>query len=380
VTRAFLNSAAIRDGSFRGAFTAEEYLQVETFYRSDAASRATPLRTLRGLAASLSIGELLVKDETRRFGLGAFKTTGVRFALSRLDVRTLSRGLVCATAGNHGRAVAHAARELGVRCTVFVPALAATAGAVELDTRTARVDAMRRDGAMVVEVSGAYEDAVRDAAAHGAATGATIVSDTSWPGYEQIPRAIMAGYTWLFFEASVQWEAAPDVVIVQGGVGGLICAAVSWFAWRFGGHRPFLIACEPDQAACLQASASAGRLVRLATHDETAKHDETSFPLGETMMAGLRCAEPSPAAWPTIRDGVDAFISIPDSIAIAAMQALEWPAPTAGADPVIHAGPSGACGAGALMALAHDPALGPVREACGFSQSTRAMVIVTEGK
>ena len=94
---------------------------------------------------------------------------------------------------------------------------------------------MREDDAKVVEVDGTYEEAVASAlptSVH--ETGATIVSDTSWDGYEQIPRWIMAGYTQLFDEASRQWDARPDVVVVQGGVGGLVCAAASWFAARYG--------------------------------------------------------------------------------------------------------------------------------------------------
>jgi diaminopropionate ammonia-lyase len=198
---------------------------------------------------------------------------------------------------------------------------------------------------------------------HGDNTGALVISDTSWPGYEEIPRAIMAGYTRMFAEASQQWDVPPDLVLVQGGVGGLVCAAASWFAWRFGSSRPFLIACEPDGAACLMASAKAGRIVRLEST--------------ETMMAGLRCAEPSSAAWPAIHDGVDAFISVPDSLAAEAIEVLASPV---GSDPAIAAGPSGACGLAALLALARDDALDPIRRAWGFGSSCRVLAVVTEGQ
>ncbi len=88
-----------------------------------------------------------------------------------------------------------------------------------------------------------------------------VISDTSWPGYDEIPRLIMAGYTRLFDEASRQWPRLPDIVLVQGGVGGLVCAAANWFAFQFGARRPYLIACEPESAACLLESARAGRVV-----------------------------------------------------------------------------------------------------------------------
>jgi diaminopropionate ammonia-lyase len=174
----------------------------------------------------------------------------------------------------------------------------------------------------------------------------------------------MAGYTRLFAEAETQWDRIPDIVLVQGGVGGLVCAAASWSAYRFGAARPFLIACEPDDAACLMASADAGVPVTLNGGLRT-------------MMAGLRCAEPSPAAWPAIRDGVDAFLSVGDDGARRAMDRLSSPT---GNDPAISAGPSGACGLAALMALAEAPEMAPLRNACRLARSTQALVVVTEGE
>jgi diaminopropionate ammonia-lyase len=92
-------------------------------------------------------------------------------------------------------------------------------------------------------------------------------------------------------------------------------------------------------------------------------------------MAGLRCATPSTAAWPAIRHGVDAFVTIPDSFARQAISRLS----AAAGDPV-NAGPSGACGVGALLALREDPELRTVSETCGLGRSTSVLAIVTEGK
>jgi diaminopropionate ammonia-lyase len=169
----------------------------------------------------------------------------------------------------------------------------------------------------------------------------------------------MAGYTHILEEAAAQWRDAPDVVVVQGGVGGLVCAAASWLAHRFGAARPFVVACEPERAACLLESARAGHPVTL-TGDL------------RTIMAGLRCAEPSPAAWPAIAAGVDAFVTVPDRLALDAIERLR------GESPAIDAGPSGACGVAALIALARAPELEPIRSACGLDRSTRALAIVTE--
>ena len=358
--RAFINPAANRDDGFRGLFSDEGYADVRSFFDRREQFRPTPLRSLPHLASAARIRHVDAKDESGRFGLNAFKIVGVTYAAHKLGSERTSRGLVCATAGNHGRAVAHVAKTLGVPCTVFLPAPARPLRPAEARTRSARIAAMRGDGADVVEVNGTYEDAVARAAGHGEETGATVLSDTSWQGYEEIPRWIMAGYTRIFDEAGAQWEAPPEVVIVQAGVGGLLCAAASWMAWRFGDRRPYLIACEPDAAACLLESARAG----LAG---TVKGDL------DTIMAGLRCAEPSPLAWPVIAEGVDAFVTISDQQALDALEAIKAERPEC------DAGPSGICGAAALIALASAPEFVHVRHAAGLDRSARAFIVLTEG-
>lgn len=364
--KAYLNAAVDRS-AYRGVFDESEYRQVAGFYDGRPHLSPTPLHSLPALAAQLSIGNILIKDETHRFGLEAFKTTGARYAMETLGAASLSAGVVCATAGNHGRAVARAARELGIACTVFVPAAHPRATNRELRTRRARIEGMRQDGAETIDVDGSYEDAVARAADHARRTGASVVSDTSWEGYEAIPRLIMAGYTRVFDEASREWKRPPEVVLIQGGVGGLVCAAANWFSWRYGSRRPFLIACEPASAACLLESAQAGRAVTV----QSTRPGEAP-----TMMAGLRCAEPSPAAWPSIQAGVDAFVAIPDAIVDDAIERLAHPV---GEDPAIVSGPSGACGVGALLALQSAPELALVRTACAVNRSTHAMAVVTEG-
>lgn len=358
--RAFLNPAVRRDDAFRGLFSAADYADVSAFFNRRPELVSTPLRPVPHLASAARIGHVDAKDETGRFGLNAFKIVGVTYAAHKLGPAARAKGFVCATAGNHGRAVAHVARELGAPCTVFVPAPSRTLSALEAHTRASRVGGMRDDGASVIEVDGSYEDAVARAAAHGEATGATIVSDTSWDGYEEIPRWIMAGYTRLFEEARAQWERPPDVVIVQAGVGGLVCAAASWFAWAFGPRRPYVVACEPDAAACLLESAAAGAAAVVSGELDT-------------MMAGLRCASPSPAAWPTIQQGVDAFVTIDDRQAVDVIAALAADAPR------LDAGPSGVCGAAALVALGSAPEFAHVRHAAGLDRSTRALIVITEG-
>lgn len=358
--RWYLNPTVRRDSTFRGLFSEDEYRELRacTSARNDASP--TPLRSLQTIARALGIAAVHAKDETHREGVSAFKITGVSYAVERLGAEATIRGLVCATAGNHGRAVARVANRKGVPCTVFLP-VARTADPIEARIRLDRVEAMRQDGATLVDVEGSYEEAVRRATRFGAESGATIVSDTSWDGYAQIPRWIMAGYTQLFEEASHQWDARPEIVIVQGGVGGLVCAAVSWFAARYGADRPLLVAAEPEPAACLLGSAEAGGPTRV-TGDLN------------TIMAGLRCAEPSPLAWPTIAAGVDVFVTVTDAEVVEVMTSL-----TSGKDERIDAGPSGACGLAALRAMVCAPAFAALRSRIRLGPSTHALVVITEG-
>ncbi|MGI8837072.1 MAG: diaminopropionate ammonia-lyase [Pyrinomonadaceae bacterium] len=350
----FLNPTARSGPANPGLFDAEEYRQVNAFFHA----QPTPLWHLPGLASEAGVRDILVKDESERFGLNSFKILGVSYAIDRLMRKGhINKGsvLVCATEGNHGRAVARAARENGFDAKIYVPA----------DAVNARVEAIEREGAQVVMVDGAYDDAVRVLACDTRSNRWTIVSDTSWPGYEEIPRWIMAGYTRLVMEAESQWspEPPPDLVFVQAGVGGLACAVASWLCHRYGAARPFIIACEAVTATCLLDSARAGNPVIV----------RGPF---DTIMAGLRCGEVSPLAWPTIAAGVDAFVSIDNVQSAKAMRALAHPV---NHDPVIVAGASGACGVAALVALLEDERLQAVREASGVSGRSRVLVINTEG-
>jgi diaminopropionate ammonia-lyase len=320
----------------------------------------TPLRNLPSLARELGIGTLLAKDESGRFGLNAFKLLGARFAIETLiadgDVRPGAM-LVCASEGNHGRAVARAARDAGCAARVYMAH----------DVSPARVDAIAGEGADVVKVDGSYDDAVRVMEADSRAHGWTIISDTAWPGYERIPRLIMLGYTHMLDEirepGAGDREPQFDAIFVQGGVGGLLCAMASWCAFHRAEDAPRVIAVEPTTAACLQASARAGRPAAV------------TGPL-DTAMAGLRNREVSPPAFMALLPIVDAFMAIDDVWSDAAMRALARPA---GGDPAINAGASGAAALGGLLALCQEPSLGFARSALGLSGNSRVLVIVSEG-
>ena len=176
--RSYLNPAVRRDDEFRGLWPDGDYHDVRAFFRSNPQLSPTPLKPLHALADTLGVASIYAKDETHRFGLNAFKIVGVSYAVDRLvnagrhedrePASPITRGVVCATAGNHGRAVARVAHQRRIPCTVFLPSMT-THDPIEARTRAARVSAMQADGATVVDVDGTYEEAVRQAAAFGAA-------------------------------------------------------------------------------------------------------------------------------------------------------------------------------------------------------------------
>jgi diaminopropionate ammonia-lyase len=342
-----------------GLFRDEDIAGQRRFFASRPDLLPTPLRSLPALAHQLGLGALDVKDETSRFGLNAFKAAGATFAISTLrDRGAIHAGdtLVCASEGNHGRAVARAARDAHCTARVYM------AGNVA----EVRVSAIESEGASVVRVSGTYDDAVRVMARDAAANAWTIISDTSWEGYEEIPRLIMLGYTRLLDEAEASWTSdadRPDVIFVPAGVGGLLAAVASWAHWRYGRKRPRIVAVEPATAACVQSSVRNHKLTVL----------QGPF---NTVLGGLRCGEMSPAAFDASHSLVDAYVAIEDDWAFEAIRLL---AAGSGGDPEVRAGASGAASLGGLVATLRDPGLTSVREALGVAHGSRIMILVTEG-
>src|SRR6516165_5315722 len=179
------------------------------FHRSLPGYAPTPLVPVPALAAELGARRVLVKDESSRLGLPAFKVLGASWACRQVLERRPGAMLVTATDGNHGRAVARMAAHFGVGATVFVPV-------VMLPQTAARI---ADEGAKVVWVDGGYDDAVRWAAAFAAdQPGRALVQDTAWAGYEEVPAWIVQGYQTLLEEIDTQLGGAPDLVTVPVGV------------------------------------------------------------------------------------------------------------------------------------------------------------------
>ena len=337
--------------------TAAGFRRARAAVRSWPGYAPTPLRNLPAIAAGAGVGAVRLKDEAGRFGLGSFKALGGAYAVANLLANEQSRTgtmpgaitVTCATDGNHGRAVAWGAQRLGCHCVIFV----------HETVSQGRVDAIAAYGAEVRRVPGTYDDAVRQADRVAATEKWFVVSDTSWPGYTDVPRDIMQGYRVMADEAAAQWaaedaDAPPSHVFIQGGVGG-VAAAVSAQMRALYRPTPMVIVVEPDKAACLLASAELGT--------------PTAVPGGlDTVMAGLACGEPSLLAWQELERGAAAFMAVPDEAAIACMKLL--------AGLGIVAGESGVAGLAGFLLAAADPA---ARETLGLGPDSRVLLFSTEG-
>ncbi|TIN39100.1 MAG: diaminopropionate ammonia-lyase, partial [Mesorhizobium sp.] len=350
-----------------GAAEAERFLAARDNYAE------TPLHALPALAGELGIAALHIKDEGKRLGLGSFKALGGAYAVIRLvleeaeerlgratdvaelhgpDVQAIAAGMTfaCATDGNHGRSVAQGAGLVGARSVIFVHS----------GVSNERVAAIARFGAEIVRIAGDYDQSVREAARVAAERGWTVVSDTSWPGYERIPGLVMQGYTVILREALRRLPQPPTHVFLQAGVGGLAAAVAGHFAIVLGEDRPAAIVVEPARAACVYATAKVGRPVAIA-------HSKP------TVMAMLECYEPSLVAWRVLSRLADAFMTVDEEDAVSVMNRLARPS---GTDPAIVSGESGGAGLAGLIRAAGDKKM---RGALGLDAQSRVLIINSEG-
>ncbi len=358
------------------AFTAPD---ISAVHRSLSEYRPTPLLSLPNLAHELTVGEILVKDESHRFRLKAFKALGSAYSIYRFVRQYLERpGRQCppadqfyrestlpkgtfvfctATDGNHGRGVAWIARQLSQRAVIYMPT----------NSAHARIENIRKEGAEVVVVDGSYDDAVARCAKDAHARGWQIISDTSWPGYEEIPRWIQAGYLTMFEEIHADNDAGFDIVIVPAGVGALAAAAAWYYNCVYPEPRPKLVSVEPVGADCLLQSIVS----------------ETGEPVSlkgqfASIMAGLNCGTPSTIAWPFVKRGFDLFMTVTDD---AAREAMRTYYRSTGDDPRIISGESGASGLAALLTLCNESSVAAddARAFLSLSPSTKVLLLNTEG-
>lgn len=284
---------------------------------------------------------VLVKDETQRMGLGAFKALGGPYAIARYiadqwqaqhkelltparmqdaDVKAFASGMtfVCASAGNHGLGVARGARDVGAKARIFLAHTVPQGFGARLESF----------GAEVVWAGDNYSQSVEAAVQNAADTGATLLADGTWEGYTELPKLVMEGYTVIGEEMRAQLTESgqwPSHVFLQAGVGGLACAMAYMIRHNWP-VQPEIIVVEPDAAECLQASHRSG--------------EPTNVDGPDSNMGRLDCKEPSHVAWHTLEKCDVRYVTLTDEQA------------TAGADHMTAMGvattPSGGAGFTAL--------------------------------
>jgi diaminopropionate ammonia-lyase len=334
----------------------------------------SPLHVLPGFAEKCNVRQVFYKDESQRFGLKSFKALGGSYAVAQQLLREIANvtgdtptmdelfrkkysaivsklTVATATDGNHGRSVAWGAQLFGCACVIYIHA----------DVSASREKSMADLGADVIRVSGNYDDSVREVAAAAAKNDWIVISDNSYPGYLDIPKDVMAGYTVMLSETLDQLAGEiPTHIFIQGGCGGLAASVCGYFWEYWGVQRPRLIIVEPEQANCLQRSAMAGEMTVV-----DGKLD--------TLMAGLACGEVSLLAWEILKTGADDFLTLPERVVPVCMRVL---AQGVGPDPALEAGESAVAGIGALLASSDDES---ARAALGLTSESSVLVFGTEG-
>ncbi|MGH1414886.1 MAG: diaminopropionate ammonia-lyase [Pelagimonas sp.] len=333
----------------------------------------TPLVMLSGLAAQLNVDQIAYKHEGPRFGLGSFKALGGSYAAMRVLQRQVAAQtgqavtlsdiregryrdacakitLVSATDGNHGRSLAWGCQRVGAPCRIYIHA----------EVSEGRAQAMQALGADVIRIEGDYDASVHLAKQEADANGWFVVSDTSWPGYSDPPRDVMAGYGTMTSEICDSLDQPPTHVFLQGGVGGLAAAVAAGLRQFYGATSPRVVIVEPDRAACLFESARAGTATTVNIAEET-------------IMAGLSCGEPSEMAWSILSQEATDFVTIPDGTVAPTVRLLATPP---FGDPVVEAGESAVAGLAALIVARQDADLS---EKLGLSDTSRVLVIGSEG-
>jgi threonine dehydratase len=273
--------------------------------------RRTPVIEVEGADLGLHPGSLWLKLELLQHS-GSFKARG---AFTNLLTRKIPpAGVVAASGGNHGAAVAYAASKLGVPARIFVP----------LVSSQTKIDRIRGYGADLVVIGDRYDEALLASQEWAAASGALTVH-----AYEQVQTLIGQGSVGLEFE-----EQAPelDTLLVAVGGGGLIGGIAAWYAGRVR-----IIGVEPEAAPTLSRAFDAGRPV-----------DSPAGGIAADSLAPKRVGE---IMFPIARAHVERVALVSDSAIQDAQQVL-WNVLRVAAEP------GGAAALAALLSQAYQPAPG----------------------
>ena len=304
----------------------------------------TSLVSYDGIADAVGVSELFIKDESDRMGLGSFKALGAAHAIAREAAEAVQdnnwstalqgRTYVTASAGNHGLSVAAGARLFGAEAVVYLSATVPDAFAEKLQAKRARV----------VREGKNYEASMAAAETAADKHGWTLLSDSAWDGYVDLPLRVMEGYLQLAVEAVVQMGTPATHVLLQAGVGGF-AASIAAYLRHVWGDAPKIIVVEPEVAPALYESIKAGSVV--TTEGKVSG------------MGRLDCKTPSIIGLKGLSRDADLFVTISEQEAESGVEILaEHDLPTT---------PSGAAGVAALAAGLKLP------------KDARVLAFVTEG-
>lgn len=358
----------------------EQADKTRKFHSSFPMYKETPLTSLDALAEHLGIKKLYVKDESYRFGINSFKVLGGSYAMGRIIGQHMGvpeenvnfdyikspqvkeniadMTFISATDGNHGRGVAWTAHQLGCKCVIHMPK----------NTVNERLENIRKEGAYADITELSYDGAVSLSAKEAEENGYTLVQDTSWEGYEQIPTWIMQGYMTMMCETYSQLKAQnqmPTHVFIQAGVGSVAASVTGYFSNIYHENPPKIIVIESDKADCIYQTAKANDGKIHSVTDEI-----------ETIMAGLACGSPCGVAWDVLSDYTDYFVSCSDEVTENGMRTLAYPL---GNDTKIVSGESGAVGVGLVTELMTDIKYRDLREKIGLNEDSVVICFSTEG-
>lgn len=367
------NKEEIRKENFYGIYSDDEAIN---YHKSFKEYSETKLYCLKNYSKKIGVKNVFVKDESSRFGLNAFKVLGASFAIGKYIAKMVDKDiseinfdylksgkwkeklgditLVSTTDGNHGRGVAWTAKQLNVPCRIYMP---------KGSTKN-RLKNITDLGAYGEITEYNYDDTVRMVNKLAQENGWTVIQDTAWEGYEDIPKWIMKGYSTLAKEVIKQiGDEIPTHIFLQAGVGAFAGVMASVFTESYIEKAPKIIVVEPHNAACFYESAINNKCTAV-TGDL------------KTIMCGLACGEPNPIGYDILSRYSDVFLSVNDEMTKRGMRLLNKPLKD---DAKIISGESGAVGMGVLDEIMTNSDYDRLKNCLGLNEDSNVLIISTEG-
>ena len=334
-----IDTAILRDIPFPSTNST----QVKELLSRCPSSAVTPLVNAKQMAREQFVGQISIKDERQRMGLGSFKALGAAYVIAYRAMiegeSQVGKTYVTSSAGNHGLSVAAGAKAFGANSVIYISST----------VPEAFVKRLMAEGAKVIRAGQVYEESMEAAKRAAEDNGWVLLSDTSWPEYYKPSYRLMEGYTVLMDEASAQIDT-PTHIFLQAGVGGL-AGATAAMVRKIWGQDVIIIVVEPSNAPALHSCIQAGDFV---------------FANGSgSSMGRLDCQEASLIALKGLARDANFFalISEDEGDASATYAALHNMVSTS----------SGASGLAGLISSA------PHRNTLGLNENSHVMIIMSEG-